>query len=936
MPGREKTTTSAQRFPEEATQGDILSMCRPEPVEGSRDGQPVAERFDKERRAVLIKRAILLGIAVIISLIVLYIPYFQRRMWQIQVDIGGLVLGLVCLALARWSVHRGKLDAAGYWMLLTVVIPFSSGELVWANETLYNTIGGVLLIFLVGGIVLPRKWGAWLVTAGLYATYVFLVNQFEPLPRYNIIAETGELFFFDVGLTVLLALAALWQIVRAFRIGTIRARLLVAFVMMALLPSVAIGVAAGIVGVQGMQQRLIGQIELVAMFKEAEVNAWISSLQTDLDDVLDVGTTLLLRTVLQASDITLYGDMCDELRRRFRLHRREAKLSEELFLLDLQGQVVLSTEAAQEGTIHSAQTHFQEGLKGAYVQPPFYSSSLGRTVVFAVRPLADQQGQVLGVLAGCASAAVLNEILGERTGLGETGKAYLVDLNHTLLTESRFGEKEGAYVRTQGTEAAIRDQTNGSAMYEDYRGQPVIGAFHWLPELQVALLAEQDQAEALGGVKVMLGATAGVATAAVLIAVVASLLVSRSIARPLTDLAEIASQIAAGELALTARADQKDEVGALARAFNSMTSQLRGLIGGLEQRVAERTAELERRTVQLRAAADVAQVATSMLNLEQLLDQVVTLIGERFGLYHTSLFLLDETGHWAEYRAGSGEAGRLQLEQGLRLEVGGASMVGWCTAHARPRVTPDVSQDTAYLEHPLLPDTRSEAVLPLVARERVIGALDVQSVEENAFSQEGVATLQIVADQIAVAVDNVRLFAEVQESLAEAQAVHRHYLREAWAGFTAARPSATGYRYAAGDVEPDPDAWLPAMTPAQRQNQVVIAPDDDGATTLSLPIVLRGETIGVLGFKKDGEGEWTDDDVAVAQAVADQVALSLENVRLFDEAQRRARREALTRELTDKMRRTTDAEAILEMAVQGLGRALGSARAFVRLDVPEG
>jgi len=767
MPGREKTTTSAQRFPEEATQGDILSMCRPEPVEGSRDGQPVAERFDKERR-----------------------------------------------------------------------------------------------------------------------------------------------------------------------FGTIRARLLVAFVMMALLPAVAIGVAAGIVGVQGVQQRLIGQIELVVMFKETEVNAWISSLQTDLDDVLV--TTLFRRIVLQASDITPYGDMCDELRERFQLHIPRTKLFEELFLLNLQGQVVLSTEVAQEGTIHSAQTHFQEGLKGAYVQPPFYSSSLGRTVVFAVRPLPDQEGRVLGFLVGRASTARLNEILGERTGLGETGKAYLVDLNHTLLTESWFGEKEGTYVRAEGTEAAIRDQTNGSAMYKDYRGQSVIGVFHWLPELQVALLAEQDQAEALGGVKVMLGATAGVATAAVLIAVVASLLISRSIARPLTDLAETASQIAAGELALTAKADQEDEVGALARAFNSMTSQLRGLIGGLEQRVAERTAELERRTVQLRAAADVAQVATSMLNLEQLLDQVVTLIGERFGFYHTSLFLLDETGRWAEYRAGSGEAGRLQLEQGLRLEVGGASMVGWCTAHARPRVAPDVSQDTAYLERPLLPDTRSEAVLPLVARERVIGALDVQSVEENAFSQESVATLQIVTDQIAVAVDNVRLFAEVQESLAEAQAVHRHYLREAWAGFTAARPSATGYRYAAGDVESDPDAWLPAMTPAQRQNQVVVVPDDDGATTLSLPIVLRGETIGVLGFKKDGEGEWTDDDVAVVQAVANQVALSLENVRLFDEAQRRARREALTRELTDKMRRTTDAEAILEMAVQGLGKALGSARAFVRLDVPEG
>jgi len=406
--------------------------------------------------------------------------------------------------------------------------------------------------------------------------------------------------------------------------------------------------------------------------------------------------------------------------------------------------------------------------------------------------------------------------------------------------------------------------------------------------------------------------------------------------QPIGTLTGTATAITAGDLTRVAPVEGEDEIGVLARAFNSMTGQLRGLISGLEQRVAERTAELERRAVQLQAAAEVARVATSVLNLDQLLHQVAILIGERFDLYHVGLFLLDETGLWAEYRAGVGKVGDLLLEQGFRLEVGGHSMVGWCTAHAQPRVALEVSQDAVHFDHPLLPETRSEVALPLMARGRVIGALDVQSVKKNAFSQEDVTVLQTVADQLAVAIDNVRLLAEVQESLAEAQAVHRHYLREAWAGFTVARASTTGYRYAAGDVEPDPDAWLPTMAIAQCQSRVVVTLDDDGAATFSLPITLRGETIGVLGFKKDGEGEWTDDDVAVAQAVADQVALSLENVRLFDEAHRRVQHEALVRELGDRMRRTSDIDAILETAVQELGKALGSARAFVRLDVREG
>ena len=152
------------------------------------------------------------------------------------------------------------------------------------------------------------------------------------------------------------------------------------------------------------------------------------------------------------------------------------------------------------------------------------------------------------------------------------------------------------------------------------------------------------------------------------------------------------------------------------------------------------------------------------------------------------------------------------------------------------------------------------------------------------------------------AIDNVRLLTEVQESLNEVQKVRRHYLRETWAVFTAAHPSAAGYRYAAGDVSPDLDAWLPAMAEAQQQNQAVITSELGRETSLGLPITLRGETIGMVGLKRDDEGEWTDDDVAVAQAVVDQVALSLENVRLFDEAQRRAQHEALVRELADKMR----------------------------------
>lgn len=454
-------------------------------------------------------------------------------------------------------------------------------------------------------------------------------------------------------------------------------------------------------------------------------------------------------------------------------------------------------------------------------------------------------------------------------------------------------------------------------------------------ELIEQVVVEQEGTELLSALRQFRRVSWTALVAGTVMMLALAWLTIRQVFQPIGVLIDTATAITAGDLTRVAPVEGEDEIGVLAHAFNNMTGQLHDLVASLGQRVAERTTELEQRAMQLHAAADVARVVTSVLDLDRLMKRVVILIGQRFDLYYVGLFLLDETRRWAELCAGTGEAGRALLEQRHRLEVGGHSVVGWCTAYGQPRIALDADRVAGRFESLLLPDTRSEVGLPLIARGRIIGALDVQSVKENDFSQEDVTVLQTMVDQIAVAIDNARLFAKAEESLAELQAVQRHYLREAWAGFAAGR-AATGYRYADGDVEADSDAWLPAMTDAQRQNQAVVAPDGDGATTLSLPITLRGEVIGLLGFKKDGEGEWANDDIALAQAVADQVALSLENVRLFDEVQRRARREALVRELTDKMRRTTDVNAILEMAVQGLGETLGSARAFVRLTGADG
>jgi GAF domain-containing protein len=398
-----------------------------------------------------------------------------------------------------------------------------------------------------------------------------------------------------------------------------------------------------------------------------------------------------------------------------------------------------------------------------------------------------------------------------------------------------------------------------------------------------------------------------------------------------------------------------------------MAAQLQELIENLEQRVAERTHEYEeaivrtqrayaqlheahqklevttyqaqRRAMQLETAAEISRAATSVLEPDELVLQAVDLIRDRFDLYYAGLFLLDESGHWAVLRAGTGEPGRQMLKAGHKLEVGGQSMVGWCTANAQARIALDVGEEAVRFDNPLLPETRSEMALPLISRGRVIGALDVQSVEALAFSDEDIAVLKTMADQIAVAIDNARLFTEAQARLEEVQAVHRSYLQASWDEFLPTRAT-TSYEHVQPDMTLLREAALPGIEHAMAQQRTMTlsgSGDDGGGETqtqsvLVAPITLRGQVIGALGLQEaEGTRQWTADEITLVEAVAEQMALAIENARLFEATQARARRERLIREITGKVQGSVDLDSILQTTVQELGKALGASQAVVRL-----
>jgi len=195
------------------------------------------------------------------------------------------------------------------------------------------------------------------------------------------------------------------------------------------------------------------------------------------------------------------------------------------------------------------------------------------------------------------------------------------------------------------------------------------------------------------------------------------------------------------------------------RLYQLLASQLTGRIQGLRQRD-----EAEHRAIWSQTAAEVSQAAGTVLQVEDLLQQVVNLVQARFELYYAGLFLVaqevtgdGESGNWAVLRVGTGEAGEQMVEQGHKLEIGGESMIGRCVATKQPRIAMDVGDEAVRFANPFLPDTRTELALPLVSRGQALGALTIQSQLPAAFSMDDIAVLQTMADQLAITIDNANL-----------------------------------------------------------------------------------------------------------------------------------------------------------------------------------
>ncbi|MBI5951238.1 MAG: GAF domain-containing protein [Chloroflexi bacterium] len=338
----------------------------------------------------------------------------------------------------------------------------------------------------------------------------------------------------------------------------------------------------------------------------------------------------------------------------------------------------------------------------------------------------------------------------------------------------------------------------------------------------------------------------------------------------------------------------------------------------LEKKVVERTQ-------QLRRVNEIGRTITTILDPDELLTRAVHLIGDEFECYYTAIFLMDVSGQWAELKVASGEAGKVLLQNKHRVDVSGKGTVATAirtrqvcivsdaeTSHPENPAQPftrfswhgiSISTQFARTDNPILPYTRSQLALPLTIGERVVGALEMHSQKDNAFSQQDADTYQNMANQVAIALENSRLFTEAQQSIQEMSATQQQYLQGAWVSLAAEQK----FEYEFGNKD------LPNMQ------------------DIEIPLTLRDQVIGQINMSN--QEEWTPEQKKLIESVASQAALALENARLVEESQSVAMRERLVNEITSKIWASATIDSILQTTVRELGRALEAGEVNIEVSV---
>lgn len=541
------------------------------------------------------------------------------------------------------------------------------------------------------------------------------------------------------------------------------------FILLSIIPVAIVTVITSQQNIDHDEEQSKRQLESIAQLKADQIELWLGDGQNSSDLILanpDFYAELTEFVRSTETDITAG----ESINRKLLAYAEAGTILEQVFVYDSNEKIVAASEDVLVGRIVSSQPYYRSKITEQTVQviAPSYQVGQGELAMFITQEIFDTNNQNIGTLVIKLNLATLGSTMTNRAGLSKTGETYLVSLeNNYLLTPSRNNPLTRAY-HSEGIDNGLQGES-ATARYVDYRGVEVIGVYIWIPKLQAVLLAEVEESEAFASAVETRNTSIIIALGAVGLAIVAGLVYATYVARPIVELTKVANEVTQGDYSSRSQVKRGNEIGLLATAFNGMTQNLEKNIADLEYFNQTLEDRISARTRDLQVAGEVSRQITAVLDLNVLLADVCDLIRDKFGIYHVSVFLKDETANKLNLAAGSGEAGDKMMAIAKSFKLDSQGLVPLAARNKQEIIIHDVLLSETHLVNPILPNTRSEIAFPMIIGDEVLGVLDLQTEDADHFGDDDIQAFKTLAEQIAIAVRNAQLYKDTKEAHHEAE-----------------------------------------------------------------------------------------------------------------------------------------------------------------------
>lgn len=722
-------------------------------------------------------------------LIIYVILTIQTNVWQLYISSVGLALLMVVFGLSRRWINNGRPVAATQLSIYSTIAAVFLNGVIMSGLGLAFAVGLVAIASQIGSLVLTNRQTTQAVAFSAAAGLIMIALDSFDLPfRFSLPLISSVISVAAIVITFVMG----YLIYRNFSSYTLRGKLTIGMILVAVVAVWTIAVSVNTLARNFLQEESGDHLRT---FVQAQGLAIGTTLAQQVSNLQSFSLNQTLQSSAQASNATYRGsavavqselaeidhawieasaddplitDVLDNnLASELLEYRNIFPNNVELFVTDRYGALLAATNRTSD-YYQADETWWQEaynnGQGGVYISQPAFDESSGVLALKLAVPIFAHEDatEIVGVLRSTYELGALADILANAR-FDETGKIDLFlpgELKITLSDSNQISLQEisqsDLFAVSQAAGGAVVNTTYqdvpsrvGRAPVNTLAQMPYVDALDWI------VVASQAEADGLAPVATQQRLVVFLGAIVVVLAAGSATYIGQRLTEPIVNLTETAVRVQENDLQARASVESDDEIGVLAATFNEMTDRLAQTLQTLEQRVAERTRALE-------ISSQVSRQLSTILDQDRLVKEVVEKVQSAFDYYHVHIYLWDADENRLQMAGGTGEAGRIMLSRQHTIQLD-RGLVGRAASRNLPVLVADVTQEENWLPNELLPETKSEAAVPIAVGGEVLGVLDVQQNQVNSLTQQDVELLQSVANQVAIGLQNARLISRIQQ-----------------------------------------------------------------------------------------------------------------------------------------------------------------------------